>query len=460
VILLAFALLLMTAMALAVVVGPLLRAPKRAPARAAFDRAVYRDQLKELERDRARGLIGEAESESARIEIERRMLAADRAASETLGASHAMPWVAALLVLIVAGGAGALYAMRGAPGVPDAPFAARTEPDRTADLKAAAAALEKRLNANPHDDEGWALLGETESQLGDWDKTAQAYGRAVMLAPANADYAAAYGEALVLGASGVVTPAAAAAFREALGHDPQNVVARYYMALADAQAGRTDAAIAAWQKMASDAPDGSPVRAAVKERIDEAAKAAGITPPPLAPPSAAAEAAAPPAMPGPNAGQMAAAAKMTPEERQQMIQGMVERLASELKQSPGNRDGWLQLARAYGVLGEPDKAADAFDHAASLDPKNVEIRLTEIDTLMAGRKPSDPMPPKAIEALKAAEAIAPGEPEVLWYLGLAAAQAKQREEAAQYWQRLLAALPAGSPERSMVSEALAAIKAH
>ena len=40
--------------------------------------AVYRDQLGEIESDRARGLIGEEEAEAARVEIARRLFAADR----------------------------------------------------------------------------------------------------------------------------------------------------------------------------------------------------------------------------------------------------------------------------------------------------------------------------------------------------------------------------------------------
>ena len=74
-------------------------------------------------------------------------------------------------------------------------------------------------------------------------------------------------------------------------------MARYYLALADAQAGKTDAAIAAWQTLAAEAPDNAPVRAELKRRIDETAQAAGIKPPPLAPPAASAS--APQARPGP-----------------------------------------------------------------------------------------------------------------------------------------------------------------
>ncbi|MEM1065890.1 MAG: c-type cytochrome biogenesis protein CcmI, partial [Pseudomonadota bacterium] len=46
---------------------------------AAFDVQVYRDQLKEVERDLARGVISESEADQIRIEVSRRLLEADRA---------------------------------------------------------------------------------------------------------------------------------------------------------------------------------------------------------------------------------------------------------------------------------------------------------------------------------------------------------------------------------------------
>ncbi|MGB6170943.1 MAG: c-type cytochrome biogenesis protein CcmI, partial [Xanthobacteraceae bacterium] len=63
----------MTAAAVFAVVWPLGRKPSTG---GGSDRLVYQDQLAEIDRDRAAGLIGEAEAESARIEISRRLLAA------------------------------------------------------------------------------------------------------------------------------------------------------------------------------------------------------------------------------------------------------------------------------------------------------------------------------------------------------------------------------------------------
>jgi cytochrome c-type biogenesis protein CcmH len=458
--LLPLALAAITAIVLTVVIGPLLKTGGGAPERLDFDRAVYRDQLAELDRDLARGVIGEAEARTARLEIERRLLAADRVSSKKPRVEKPLPWVAWVLSFAVAGGAGALYFTLGSPGIPSLPFASRVAAETTTasnanDLEKSAAALEAKIEAKPGDVDSLILYGRTNAELGRWQQGADAFARALKLAPEHAEINAPYGEMLVLAANGVVTPAARAAFAAALVHNPKEGVARFYLALADAQAGRIPEAIAAWQKLAAEVPEGAPLRTELKRRIAAAAASAGIPEPPLAP---AAASPPPAAAPGPDAAQMAAAAKMTPDERQQMIRGMVERLAAQLTAKPDDVAGWQRLGHAYVVLGERDKAVDAFEHAAKLDPKNVRIPLDEIDALLSDQAMEQTLSPQVVALLRRVEGLSPDEPEALWYLGLAAAQAKKPDEAQRYWQRLLAGMPPDAPERKTVSDALAALK--
>jgi cytochrome c-type biogenesis protein CcmH len=60
---------------------------------------------------------------------------------------------------------------------------------------------------------------------------------------------------------------------------------------------------------------------------------------------------------------VAAAQQLTPDQRSEMIRGMVDRLAEKLKADGSDLDGWLRLMRAYIVLGEPDKARTALADA-------------------------------------------------------------------------------------------------
>jgi cytochrome c-type biogenesis protein CcmH len=464
----------MTAVVVLLLLLPLLQSWRAPAERRLFDRAVYRAQLDELARDVARGTIGGSEAQAARVEIERRLLAADAppgstrgsardAATPRAGSSRALALASAL---IIAGGAGLVYLRLGAPGVPDVPYAEQHEmaPPGQAphiDMADAAKTLAARLKANPNNPQGWLMYARTQAELGNWQPSADAYAHAIEQGLTDADVFAGYGEMLALATDGIVGPPARAAFASALQRDPKNDVARYYTALADAQAGESRRAITAWQALAADIPDDSPMREAIGRQIADAASAAGIAAPPLprgqpaaATTAAASTGAASTGAAGPGQEQMAAAKNMSSAERDQMIRGMVEKLAARLASAPDNLNGWLQLGRAYTVLGDADKATDAFDHAEKLKPGDVEISMQEVEAILTNRKPDDAIPARAVTLLKQIEAVAPDQPEVLWYLGMVAARAGQRDEAKRDWQRLLALLPADSEVHKTVVEAL------
>jgi cytochrome c-type biogenesis protein CcmH len=451
--LLAIALAAITLVVVATVVLPLMRSTRPAPERAQFDRAVYRDQLRELERDVARGLIAADEAATARLEIERRLLAAGGASEPPAARAAGSPVLAVVLAILLPLAAVLGYLALGSPGVPDQPYAARGPARARAaangheDLEKTAAALAARLKTRSANAADWLLLARTEAALGHWQKSTDAYRQAMRLTHDRPDIATAYGEELVMAADGVVTPAAHDVLAAALARDPGNVEARYYLALAQAQAGNAAAAIAAWQKLAAEQPADSPLRRELETRIDEAAESAGLAKPKLAPPAA-----------GPSAAELAEAAKIAPAQRQQMIRGMVAKLAAELEAKPDDVEGWLRLGRAYGVLGEHDQAADAYQHALRLKPQDPEILIAVAAALMPDRRPETPVPERAVALLRRADALDPKQPAALWYLGLAAAQHRDFAGASGYWQRLLPLLPPSGEQHDAVAAAIAALK--
>jgi cytochrome c-type biogenesis protein CcmH len=461
--LLGVVLALITLAVLAVIALPLVRGARVAPDRAQFDRAVYRDQMNELERDVARGLIGEREARSARVEIQRRMLASANDAGARPSRRAPSPGLALALCALMATGAIGLYMRLGSPGLPDEPYASRVLPGAEAqagqhNVHEAAAALAARLETDPNNREGWLLYARTMATLNDWAQSLGAYKHAIALGADGPDVMSSYGEMLVLTAGGIVTPAAHDAFAAALAKDPNDDVSRFYLALADAQAGEPHRAIDAWLKLAAEAEEGSPMRDEVVKRITETAKSAGLPMPTLPPAAPARTAQAQSGARGPSDDAADAVANLPPEQRDQMIRGMVEKLAAQLKANPNDVDGWMRLGRSYGVLGDADKSADAFDHAAKLKPDDVSIPLQEARAILETRKPEAPVPPLVVALLHKVEAVQPDEPEVLWYLGAAAAQDDHKDEAERYWQRLLPLLPADGEDHKMVQQALGSLK--
>ena len=450
--LLALAIAAVTLVVVATVVLPLMKGARAAPERAAFDRAVYRDQLKELQRDRARGLIDGDQAAAAQLEIERRLLAADAQPEAAATRRAGSPVLAVTLALLLPATAAGMYLALGTPTAPDEPYAARgperalgATAGRQKNVAGAMAALEQELATHPDDAEKWLLLARSAATLGQWQKSANAYQKALVLTKSRPDVASSYGEMLVFAAEGIVTPRAQEAFTAALARNPKDMAARYYLALAEAQAGNAQAAIDGWQKLAAEVADPE-LRDGLRARIAETASSAGIAAPALAAPA------------GPSAADKARAEQMSPEERQQMIHGMVDGLAAKLKADPEDFDGWMKLARAYTVLDERDKAADAYEQAARLKPEDPHIPLAEADALIVDHSPQVPLPERAVALWRRVDELDPQQPQALWYLGLAAAQQRQLAKASGYWQRLLPLLPADSDQHKMVAAALAALE--
>ena len=117
----------MTALVILVLMAPLRnRASAAGAGRSAFDLAVYRDQLAELDRDAKAGLIGKTEADAARNEISRRIRAAKAAAAAEQDPGLPVPgWLIMGTVLAVPAVAIGVYLNVGRPELPSQPLAQR-----------------------------------------------------------------------------------------------------------------------------------------------------------------------------------------------------------------------------------------------------------------------------------------------------------------------------------------------
>lgn len=392
---LATALLGLTSLALAILLLPLLLHRAASPERDAYNLAVYRDQLAEVERELGRGLLSPPEAVAARTEIGRRILTLHPDEVKAAGAGRgAVAGIAAVLALPLV--AWALYSQLGAPQLPDQPFAARHNAGAAVagaphiDLDQAVKQLAAHLADHQGDLTGWLLLARTDMDLSRYAAAGEAYRHAAALSGQRADILGEWGEAQVLAANGTVTPAAREAFTAAL-KDPEGAPrSRYYLALAQMQHGDLKGALAAWQALAADSPADAAWLPVVRQRIAEAAGKLGIASAGLQTGPAAAGA-APAGMPSQQA--VAAVAKATaeapPEARQAMIDAMVARLAARLEHEPNDVAGWAQLGRSYMVLHQPEKARNAFAHALKLRPEDAAIKaaLAEAEATAGSDKP-------------------------------------------------------------------------
>lgn len=333
-----FVFALMTAAAVFAVLWPLGRG--NASAREGSEAVVYKDQLAEVQRDAAAGMIGANEAEAARIEISRRLLAASDAA-EGATSSSSVSLRRAVAVIALAGlplVAAGLYAQFGSPSLGDFPLAERSRTAvATASMDKLVAQVENHLEKNPADGRGWDVLAPVLARIGRYDDAARAWRNSITYNGESASRRADLGEALAAANGGVVTAEAKTEFDRAIALDPNEVKARYFTGLAAEQDGRKDDAVKIWRGMLASAPADAPWRPLVQGALMRI----GVAAPKLSDED------------------MAAAKGMTEGDRNTMIRGMVDRLATRLKDNGNDVEGWLRLVRAYMVLGERDKAQAA-----------------------------------------------------------------------------------------------------
>ncbi|NUS22034.1 MAG: c-type cytochrome biogenesis protein CcmI [Mesorhizobium sp.] len=318
------------------------------------DLEVYRDQLSELDRDMARGLIQPGEAEEARAEIGRRILRLGAAAQSGVAASapsRGARLIASVAVLAVPLLSWGLYGVLGSPDLPSQPLAerlAKNPADSSVDELVARA--EAHLAANPSDGKGWDVLAPIYLRLQRFPDAVTAYRNAIRLDGDSAVRQSGLGEAIASAAGGVVSADAQNAFEAALKLDPANAKANFYLAVGLAQEGRKAEAVAAWQKMLGQLAPDSPWRNAVQRALAEAGEMAVAANLPAN---------------GPDAQQVEAAQQMSPQDRQAMIETMVAGLDDKLKQNPRDEEGWMRLIRSYVVLGRADQARDALGRAVA-----------------------------------------------------------------------------------------------
>jgi cytochrome c-type biogenesis protein CcmH len=375
----------LTATVLLVLLRPLAGPGTSLRAAEGLDAAVYRDQLGEIESDRARGLIGEEEAEAARIEIARRLLAAD-GKTEDSGAASADAGVARTATIAVAVAlpllALGLYLAYGSPRLPDQPLAARLQdPASDRNLEALVARVEARLRAHPEEGEGWDVIAPVYMGWQRYNDAAEAYGQATRLLGESAKRLSGRGQALVLANNGVVTEEARAALERAFQLDQTLVEPRILLAIAKEQDGQFQAAIEDWRALLDKAPKDAPWRAMVETRI--ATAQAHLAGKPVA--EAEGGVSGQPGVQnkgGPSAADIAAAETMSAEQRQVMIETMVQGLATKLDQDGSDLSGWLKLVRAYSVLDRKDDALKALERAKTQFSGNTQA-LQQLDQLAA-----------------------------------------------------------------------------
>jgi len=251
---------------------------------------VYRDQLSELDADLANGLVSQEQYQQDRDEIERRLLedvtqqsgATIEKKSQPLAAGRGAAYAVSLGIPVLAVSLYLLVGNRAAlSGVPTqsvpASGAQSNEQMSQAQIDANVAALAKRLETNPNDADGWAMLGRSYINLEKYREASDAYAKAAALKTGNADLLVEYAFALGMANGRSLQGQPAELIKRALQIAPENPNALQLAGQAEFEAKNYRQAIVYWQKVLDKSSGNAELQQAISKQIDEAKSLAGTS---------------------------------------------------------------------------------------------------------------------------------------------------------------------------------------
>ena len=161
--------------------------------------------------------------------------------------------------------------------------------------------------------------------------------------------------------------------------------------------------------------------------------------------------------PSPAGGPAPAAGPMSPsangQRSQQQIEANVAALAKRLEQNPGDVQGWMMLARSYSSMERFTDAAAAYAKATALktDDANLWAEYAFATAMANGRS----LQGQPLELIKKALQVDPENPKALQLAGSAAFEAKNYQQAINYWQRVLQKTTPESEAGKAIAERIA-----
>ncbi len=218
------------AIALVFILPPLLR-KKEIVAKAArrdINIAVYRDQMKEMEADRANNLLSEEQFQAGKLELEARLAEDALAKADATMAPVASRRLGFTLAGVLPVAAFGMYFWLGNPMSLIAIAEAQANPQVAApqgehDIMKMIQKVEEKTKTDPNDAEAWTILGKTYAAVGHWPEALHAYEKAMKLKPDVPAIMTGYAEALAISRNRVLKGEPTQLVLKALEKDPDDM---------------------------------------------------------------------------------------------------------------------------------------------------------------------------------------------------------------------------------------------
>lgn len=366
---------------------------------------VYKDQLKEIDRDLEIGRLSQEDAKVIATEIEHRILGADPKKNESKLRNYSLEsgrWVLpAFLTFFLFGGTVSLYGSLGFLGQSDVPFTGqhianenetklgstlteeslRVEPSLIIKLN-------EQVKTNPSNIEAWISLGRANALTRNYSQAAQAYEKVVQLSNRDPGFLVDWAEIRLLKAKGVFNEEIYSDFLDSFYLDPLLPKPWFYLGLAHARQGNFRVAVKFWKSLLAITSRSAPFFAALQQKIMKAAEDGNFDPKSveiskvaqniLANRNAVVKSNQGEAsnlkelsveLPALSKEELEGVKRLSADERKEMILSMVSRLERKLAANPKDARGWRRLALVYEVLGEKKKSLAAVKRAEAAEAK-------------------------------------------------------------------------------------------
>jgi cytochrome c-type biogenesis protein CcmH len=244
------------------------------PTAAAADRraatlAIFRDQLSELEREKAEGALAEADFEQARRELQHRLLEEAQPDGQE-AARHGPTRKAAIALLVLVPLLAVVgYGILGNPRALEPALTAPRPDISPAQIEGMVGKLAERLKANPDDMQGWLMLARSYKAMGRFAEAAEAYGKAERIVMQDANLLADYAEAIAMSNQNRMLGKPRELIEQALKLEPENPQALLLAGVAAMQVGKRAEAAAYWEKLLPMVEPGSEMETMLKSSIEK-----------------------------------------------------------------------------------------------------------------------------------------------------------------------------------------------
>lgn len=412
--------------------------------------AIYREQLLALERDFSQGQLEQKDYESARDELQLRLLDDTEiplvAPAPTASLFLTGRRTAALVSLFIPLSSAGMYLWLGNPDALNPPL--HTQAVSSEQVVQMVETLAARLKANPDNPKGWAMLARSYKVMGRYADAEDAFKKAGKLVEADPDLLVDYADVLAAQADYSFEGKPLALIDQALAMDPKHPLGLMISGMAAFRTANFPVAIAQWERLLDVLEPGSPDALQIETALTEARAKAGL--PDASGPTNGKPTSAQP-QPSENVGQVDQS--IGPDQINQMVQ----RLADRLKTSPEDYAGWARLARAYQVQERFAEADNAYAKAVS--PKNANPdTLTAYADFLATRADGK-LNGRPLELIDKALLSHPKHPHALMMAGAAAFQRADYGRAVTHWEIASAVLEPGSKDAQLVKTELSMAKA-